>query len=132
MWVAAPGTGVPCPKVRRETGGGVKLGVRGPATPVMVRFVNAARPPASVAIGFTPDRAGPPVAMAAVTGVPLWLTGLPAPSSSCTAGWRARATPFRAVSDGAVTKAGRTPAPAASVMGPDPPGAGVGAGNVSP
>src|SRR5204863_7569948 len=108
-----------------------KPGGGGPAAPVRVRVVTAARPPASVAIGFTPDRAGPPVAMAAVTGVPLWLTGLPAPSSSCTAGWRARATPFRAVSDGAVTKASCTAAPAASVMVPEVAGARFGAVNVS-
>src|SRR5207237_486853 len=78
IWVAAPAIRVTCPEVTTASCGAVKLSVRGPATPVMVRFVNAARPPASVAIGFTPDRAGPPVAMVAVTGVPLWLTGLPA------------------------------------------------------
>src|SRR5213082_2553315 len=74
----------------------------------MVRFVNAARPPASVAIGFTPESPGPPVAMAAVTCVPARLTGLPAPSWSCTTGWRASATPLRTLSDGGATSASCT------------------------
>src|SRR5205807_9403797 len=100
---AAPAITVTGPEVRVASCGAAKLRVRGPATPVMVRFVKAARPVASVATGLTPESAGPPLAIAAVTGVPLRPTGLPAPSSSCTTGWRAKANPLRAVSDGAVT-----------------------------
>src|SRR5689334_5760366 len=129
--VAVPAITVTVPDVAGVSCGAEKPRVRGPATPVIVRFVNAARPLASVAIGFRPERAGPPVAIAAVTCVPLWLTGLPAPSSSCTTGWRARATPLRTLSDGGVTSTSCTAEPAASVMVPDVSGARFGAVNVS-
>ena len=129
--VAGPAVTVTVPDVAGVSCGAEKLRVRGPARPVIVRFVNAARPAASVAIGFAPDRAGPPLAMAAVTCVPLRLTALPAPSSSCTTGWRASATPLRTLSDGGVTSASCTAEPAASVMVPDVKGARPAAVNVS-
>src|SRR2546426_6432683 len=68
--VADPAVTITVPDVTGVTWGAEKASVRGPARPVIVRFVNAARPPASVAIGVTPESAGPPVAIAAVTCVP--------------------------------------------------------------
>src|SRR2546423_900132 len=71
----------------------------------MVRFVKAARPPASVAIGFTPDRAGPPVASAAGTVPPALATGLPLASCTWTAGCGPTGTPLWGVVGGGVVKA---------------------------
>src|SRR2546426_947496 len=48
----------------------------------------------------------------AVTTTPLWLTGLPLASSSCSTGCWANATPLCAALDGAVVKATRPAAPA--------------------
>src|SRR5437762_13248570 len=47
----------------------------------------------------------------AVTTTPLWLTGLPLASSSCSTGCWANATPLCPALDGAVVKASRAAAP---------------------
>src|SRR5881628_434623 len=96
-----------------------KVRVRTPTSPVMVRFVNAACPDALVVTGLAPDSAEPPVAIAALTDVPLWVTEFPAASWRWTIGCRGNATPLLAVSDGWVTMTSCAAGPAARVMGPD-------------
>src|SRR2546428_5551266 len=108
-----------------------KLSVRGPTRPVIVRFTNVARPDPSVATGFVPESAGPPLAIAAVTEVLAWLTELPAASCNWTTGWRRNSIPLFARSDRWVLKASFAGGPAASVIVPDVKGASFGAGKVS-
>src|SRR5437764_1401110 len=95
--VAGPAVTVTVVDVTVPSWGAVKLRVRAPAMPVMVRLVNVAVPELLVAIGFAPLNAGPPLASAAVTATPLRCTAFPAASCSCRTGrcgrdleWRAR------------------------------------------
>src|SRR5713101_4063006 len=81
-WVAVPAVTVTAPDVTAVSPGEVKLSVRAPTKPVMARLVNTAAPPAVVVTVAVPPSVPPPVAMAAVTDVPLWLTGFPAASCS--------------------------------------------------
>ncbi len=78
--------------------------------PVNVRPLNVADPfdpvVAVALLGVAP--AGLSVA---VTTTPLWLTGLPLASSSCSTGCWANATPLCAALDGGVVKASRAAAP---------------------
>ena len=60
----------------------VKDRVRVPGVPVIDRFVKVAAPLPLVLAVSVPPSVPPPVAMAAVTTVPLWETALPAASSS--------------------------------------------------
>ena len=69
--VAGPAVTVTVVDVTVPSWGAVKLRVRAPAMPVMVRLVNVAVPELLVAIGFAPLNAGPPLASAAVTATPL-------------------------------------------------------------
>src|SRR5213594_1947769 len=69
--VAGPAVTVTVVDVTVPSWGAVKLRVRAPAMPVMVRLVNVAVPELLVAIGFAPLNAGPPLASAAVTATPM-------------------------------------------------------------
>src|SRR5207247_4453699 len=90
--------------------GAPKLSVSLPTVPVNVRPLNVADPfdpvVAVALLGVAP--AGLSVA---VTTTPLWLTGLPLASSSCSTGCWANATPLCAALDGGVVKASRAAAP---------------------
>src|SRR3989441_987387 len=63
-----------------------KLSVRSPAVPLMDKLVKLATPLPLVVAVSVPPSVPPPVAIAAVTTTPAWLTGLPDPSRSCTTG----------------------------------------------
>src|ERR1043165_7611242 len=54
----------------------LKLNVRDPAAPLIDRFVNVATPLALVVAAAVPPRVPPPLAIAAVTTTPDWLTAL--------------------------------------------------------
>src|SRR5438309_914957 len=70
VWMSPPMTATP-PEVTAVTPAPAeKLRVRGPTRPLIVRFTKVALPDASVATGFVPESAGPPLAIAAVTDVP--------------------------------------------------------------
>ena len=58
----------------------VKVRVRAPTTPVILRLVNVAKQLAPVLAVSVPPSVPPPVAMAAVMVVPDWLTGFPTES----------------------------------------------------
>ncbi len=70
-WVATPAVTVTVPDVTPVSPDAAKLRVRAPTSPVIARFVKAAAPPALVATDAVPPSVPPPVAMAAVTSVPL-------------------------------------------------------------
>src|SRR5256885_15860533 len=76
--------------------------LRSPVVPVMARFVKLATPLAFVAAVSVPPRVPLPVAIAAVTVTPVWLTGLPLASRSCTTGCWANAAPLWADREGGV------------------------------
>src|SRR5207237_2290716 len=69
-----------------------------------------------------PPSVPPPVAIAAVTVTPAWLTGFPAPSRSCTTGCCANATPLCAVAEGWVVSVNWVAAPAPTVIVPETAG----------
>src|SRR2546427_10770612 len=71
--------------------------------------------PSGVAVSVPPS-VPRRVAIAAVTTTPAWLTALPDPSRSCTAGCWANATPLCAVADGWVVTLSCVAAPAVIVM----------------
>src|SRR5690242_2679804 len=93
-----------------------KESVRLPTSPVILRFANAAAPVALVVAVRVPPSAGLPVARAAVTTTPLWLTGLPAASCSCTTGCCGKTTSFVTPAEGSVLSPSCTAAPADSVI----------------
>src|SRR3989442_1100580 len=93
-----------------------KLSVRSPAVPVMERLVKLATPPPSVVAVSVPPSVPPPVAIAAVTTTPAWLTAYPDPSRSCTTGCWAKATPLCAVADGSVVTVNCVAVPAVMVI----------------
>ena len=74
------------PEVATVSPVALKLRVRSPTVPVTERFVKLAVPPEVVVAVSVPPSVPPPVAIAAVTVTPDWLTALPAPSRSCTTG----------------------------------------------
>src|SRR5712692_9429709 len=82
IWVAVPAVTVTVPDVTGVSDVAAKLSVRAPTRPVMARSVNTAVPLAVVVTVAVPPSVPPPVAIAAVTAGPLWLTGFPAASWS--------------------------------------------------
>src|SRR5882724_9955454 len=114
-WVAAPAMMVIVPDVTPVRPAALKLKVRSPAVPVMVRFVKLATPLPFVAAVRVPPRVPPPVAIAAVSVTPLWLTGLPLASRTWITGCWANATPLWAVLDGSVVSVSWLAAPAVIV-----------------
>jgi len=62
-------------------------------------LVKLAMPLAFVIAVVVPPRLPPPDAIVAVMVTPAWLTGLPAPSRSCTTGCWPKATPLCAVAE---------------------------------
>ena len=100
--VAAPALMVTVPEMAPVTPVAEKLSVRAPIVPVITRFVNVATPLALLVAVNVPPSAPAPVAMAAVTTVPLWDTALPAASSSWSTGCWANATPLWAAVEGCV------------------------------
>src|SRR2546430_17299177 len=78
----------------------LKLRVRSPAVPVIDRSVKLATPLAFVVAVSVPPSAPAPLAIAAVTVTPVWPTGLPLASRSCTTGCWAKAAPLWALLDG--------------------------------
>jgi len=85
-WVAAPAVIVIVVEVAAVSPEALKLNVRSPAVPLIARFVYVATPLPFVIAVAVPPSVPPPVAMAAVTAAPLWLTVLPLASRSCTTG----------------------------------------------
>ena len=81
-WLAAPALIVTLPEVAAVRPVAVKVSVRAPTVPEIERFVKVATPLPLVLAVSVPPSVPPPVAMAAVTTVPLWETALPAASSS--------------------------------------------------
>jgi len=120
-WAAeiAPALSAIVPDVAALSPVALKLSVRSPAVPLIDRLVKVATPPLFVVAVTAPPRLPPPVAMAAVTVTPAWLTALPAPSRSCTTGCRANVTPLCAVLDGSVVTVSWVVAPGLSVIVPD-------------
>ena len=84
--MAAPAPTVMVPETAGVRPVALKLSVRSPVVPLMERFVKLAVPPEVVVAVSVPPNVPAPVAIAAVTVTPDWLTGLPAPSRSCTTG----------------------------------------------
>src|SRR5688572_30165275 len=74
--------------------------VRLPADPVIERSVYDATPEALVVAVAVPPRVPPPLAIAAVTATPLWDTGLPEASRSCSTGCWANTVPLTAALEG--------------------------------
>src|SRR2546425_67174 len=112
--VAAPAVTVMVPEVTALSPVAPKVRVRSPTVPVIARFVKVATPPAVVMAVRVPPSAPAPVAMAAVTVTPDWLTGLPAPSRSCTTGCCANTSPLWAEVEGWVVIVSCVAAPARS------------------
>src|SRR5436309_2279614 len=100
---AAPADTVMVPDVALVSDGAVKLNVRAPAVPVIERFANVATP----------------LAIAAVTTTPAWLTGLLDASCSWITGCCANGTPLCAEADGCTVTASWLAAPAVTLIGPD-------------
>ncbi len=100
----------------------LKLRVRSPVVPLTDRLVKVATPLPLVAAVNVPPSVPPPVAIAAVTVTPAWLTALPAASRSCTTGCRANATPLCADVDGCVVSVSWVAAPAPTVIVPETAG----------
>src|SRR5207249_12340482 len=98
------------------------LSVRSPAAPVLVRLVTLAGPRPLVAAVGLPPYVPAPVAIAAVTVTPAWLTAFPAPSRSCTTGCWANVTPLCAVAEGWVVSVNWLAAPAPTVIVPETAG----------
>src|SRR5205814_1761660 len=63
-----------------------------------------------------PPNVPPPLSIAPVPYTPDWLTGLPAPSRSCTTGCWANVTPLCAVAEGWVVSVSCVAAPAPTVI----------------
>src|SRR3989441_1040702 len=116
--VAAPAVTVMVPEVTALSPVAPKVRVRSPAVPVIAKFVKVATPPAVVMAVSVPPSVPPPVAIATVTVTPDWLTGLPAPSRSCTTGCCANATPLCAEAEGWVVMVSWVTAPAPTVIVP--------------
>ncbi len=84
-WLATPALTVIVPETAGARPVALKLKARSPAVPLSERLVKVATPLALVAVNVPPS-VPPPVAIAAVTVTPDWLTALPAPSRNCTTG----------------------------------------------
>ena len=76
-WVAAPAVIVTVAELTPVSPVAEKLRVRSPAAPVIARLANVAAPVPVVVAVSAPPKVPPPVAIAAVTVMPAWLTGLP-------------------------------------------------------
>jgi len=76
-WAAGPAVIVTAFEVTLVSPVVAKLSVRSPTVPLMERFVKVAVPLDVVVAVAVPPKVPPPVAIAAVTVTPLWLTGLP-------------------------------------------------------
>src|SRR5687768_9107329 len=74
--------------------------VRLPTSPEIERSVKLATPAASVFTVAVPPRVPPPLAMATVTGTPLFATAVPAASRSWSTGWGESCDPLAAVAPG--------------------------------
>jgi hypothetical protein len=88
------------PDVTWVSPGEVNRIVLAPTVPLIARLVNVASPDASVLTVNVPSSVPPPVAITAVTGIPLCETGLLLTSRSWITGCCANAAPFTAVVDG--------------------------------
>ena len=118
-WVAAPAVIVTVFDSTPVSPAALKLNVRSPAVPLIARLVKAATPLPFVVAVSVPPSVPPPVAIAAVTVTPAWLTALPAPSRNRTAGCRANTTPLCAVAEGCVVTVRWSAGPAVSVIVPE-------------
>src|SRR5207237_101121 len=121
-WVAAPAPTVIVPETAGVRPVALKLNIGRPAGRQRVRFVKLAVPPEVVVAVSVPPNVPAPVAIAAVTVTPDWLTGLPAPSRSCTTGCWANVTPLCAVAEGWVVSVSWVAAPAPTVIVPETAG----------
>src|SRR6185503_11071622 len=99
-WSAVPTVIVMVPDVAAVRDPDVKLRVRFPVVPVILRLLNVARPLALVVAVIVPPSVPPPLAIAAVITTPDCDTRLFPPSRSWMAGCCAKATPFCAELDG--------------------------------
>src|SRR5207248_6501417 len=115
-WVAAPAVMVIVPDVAELSPVALKLRVRSPAAPVIDRFVKLAAPFAFVVAVSVPPSVPPPVAIAAVTVTPAWLTELPLASRTWITGCWANAAPLWALLDGWVVMLSCVAAPAVMVI----------------
>ena len=87
-----------------------------PVGPLIARPLNGAAPlEPVVAVAFVSVAPPGPLAIVAVTTSPLWLTGLPPASCTCTIGCWVKATPLDALLEGRVVSASFAAAPAAMV-----------------
>src|SRR2546425_1261691 len=118
--VAAPAPTVIVPDVAPVSPVALKLSVRSPAVPVIARFVKVATRPAVGSAGKERSSRSPPYAYKGVIVTPDWLTGLPAPSRSCTTGCCGNAAPLWADAEGCVVKVSCVAAPAVIEMALDP------------
>src|SRR5437773_1475593 len=90
-----------------------KLRVYVPVGPPIAKPLKVATPVVPVvAVAFDSVAPAGPEAMVAVTWSPLWLTGLPFASCTCTAGCWARATPLCTLLEGWVVSVSFVAAPA--------------------
>src|SRR5436309_6651199 len=88
-----------------------------PAGPLIARPLNGAAPlEPVVAVAFDSVAPAGPLAIVAVTRSPLWLTGLPFASCTCTTGCWVNATPLCALLEGWVLSASWLAVPAPSVI----------------
>src|SRR5712692_11594517 len=115
-WVAAPAVIVTAVELTLVRPVAEKLSVRLPAVPVIARLVKAATPVPLVVAVSVPPNVPPPVAIAAVTTTPAWLTALPAASRTWITGCWANAVPLSAVAEGWVVTVSWVAAPAVMVM----------------
>src|SRR5438477_392173 len=114
-WVAAPAVMVIVPDVAELSPVALKLRVRSPAAPVIDRFVKLAAPFAFVVAVSVPTSVPPPVAIAAATVTPAWLSGLRLASRTWFTGCWATAVFLWALLDGWVVMLSCVAAPAVIV-----------------
>src|SRR2546428_231649 len=116
--VAARAVMVRVPDPTPATRGGERRRGRPPFAPRSGSPVKPPTPLPSVVAVSVPPSVPAPVAIAAVTVPPAWLTALPLASRSCTTGCWANGTPFCAVTDGGVVSVAWVAAPALIGAGP--------------
>jgi hypothetical protein len=99
-WLGAPGASVTAVEVAPASPAALKLRVRAPIVPAIIRSVKLAAPLPLVVEMRVPPSVPPPLAMAAVTTAPAWATVLPVASRNCTTGCCVRTAPLTAVAAG--------------------------------
>src|SRR3989441_312196 len=96
-----------------------KFRVRSPAVPLMDKLAKLATPVPVVVAVSVPPNVPLPVAIAAVTTTPAWLTGFPAPSRNRKSGWWGKRAALGARGDVTEVTVSWVAAPAVIVMAVD-------------